>query len=134
MPVRALPLLVLLAACADDDYTRLYHTQDKADDLSWEAIGNLEHLGPTVYDNGVNFGLYSARAERVELLLFDDPESDRPVQQFPLTRYDDVWNLYVEGVGLEKKQAVVVGRNQPELFRVCIEQDRASDVCTCGQL
>jgi len=100
MPVRALPLLVLLAACADDDYTRLYHTQDKADDLSWEAIGNLEHLGPTVYDNGVNFGLYSARAERVELLLFDDPESDRPVQQFPLTRYDDVWNLYVEGVGL----------------------------------
>ncbi|MCO4747262.1 MAG: glycosyl hydrolase [Proteobacteria bacterium] len=98
MPRLLLPLL-LLASCVDDDYTRLYHTQEKADDLVWDDIGALQHLGPSVYDDGVNFGLFSARAERVELLLFDDPESDRPTQQFEMTRYDDVWNLYVEGVG-----------------------------------
>ena len=93
-------LFLTLAGCADgDDYTRLYFTQDKADDLQWEDIGELQHLGPTLFDDGVNFGIYSARAERVELLLFDDPDADRPTQQFEMTRYDDVWNLYVEGVG-----------------------------------
>ena len=93
------PAILVLSGCANEDYTRLYHTQDKADELNWEDIGELKHLGPTLYEQGVNFGLYSARAERIELLLFDDPESDRPTQQFPLTRYGDVWNLYVEGVG-----------------------------------
>jgi isoamylase len=93
-----LPLL-LVVGCTSDEYTRLYFTREKASELSWEDIGNLEHLGPTVIERGVNFGLFSANAERVELLLFDDPESDRPVQQFEMARYDDVWNLYVEGVG-----------------------------------
>ncbi|MEQ1502599.1 MAG: alpha-amylase family glycosyl hydrolase [Myxococcota bacterium] len=85
--------------CASSDYTRLYFTRDKAESLEWDAIGALDHLGPTVIDDGVNFGVFSANAERVELLLFDDPEQDRPTWQFPMTRYDDVWNLYVEGVG-----------------------------------
>ena len=90
---------LMLLSCASTDYTRLYFTQEKAAELEWEAIGNLDHLGPTVFDKGTNFSLYSAHADRVELLLFDDPESDRPTQQFEMTPYGEVWNLYVEGVG-----------------------------------
>lgn len=96
---RVAPLLVLLAACASADYTRLYATQDKADELDWDTIGAMGALGPTVTGKGVNFSVYSENAERVELLLFDDPEAARPTVQFPMTRYGDVWNLYVEGVG-----------------------------------
>ncbi len=98
---RLLPVLVapLLVGCPSDDYVRLYATMDKAPSLSWDAIGELDHLGPTIVDKGVNFGVYSANAERVEVLLFDDPESDRPTQQFQMTPYGEVWNVYIEGVG-----------------------------------
>jgi len=96
--MRFLPLLALVA-CASDDYTRLYFTAEKAPSLEWSDIEDLDHLGPTLIDRGVNFGVYSMHAERVEVLLFEDPESSRPVQQFPMTRFGDVWNLYVEGVG-----------------------------------
>jgi len=92
-------LLALLLSCASTDYTRLYLTQEKASELDWADIGDLEHLGATVFDKGTNFSVYSANAERIELLLFDDPESDRPTQQFEMTPYGEVWNLYVEGVG-----------------------------------
>lgn len=92
-------ILSLSAGCVSDEYTRLYFTRDKAESLDWDAIGNLDHLGPTLVDDGVNFGVYAEHAERIEVLLFDDPESDRPTQQFPLTRYGDVWNLYIEGIG-----------------------------------
>jgi isoamylase len=88
-----------LGGCASQDYTRLYFVKDKADSLSWDDIEALDHLGPTLVDRGVNFSVYAANAERVEILLFDDPESDRPTQQFPLTQYGEVWNLYIEGVG-----------------------------------
>ena len=88
-----------LAGCASDEYVRLYHTEDKAESLDWGAIEGLDHLGATRVDKGVNFGVYSAHAERIELLLFDDPERDQPTQQFEMARFGDVWNLYVEGVG-----------------------------------
>lgn len=88
-----------VSACVEQDYTRLYHTLDKAPSLEWDAIGALDHLGPSVVDRGVNFSVYSERAERIEVLLFDDPESARPTQQFEMVRFGDVWNLYVEGVG-----------------------------------
>lgn len=91
--------LLLGGGCASSEYTRLYFVADKASELTWDDIGALEHLGPTITERGVNFGLFAANAERVELLLFDDPEADRPTQQFEMTRYDDVFNLYVEGVG-----------------------------------
>lgn len=99
MPSLAACAAIFAQSCASSEYIRLYATQDKAPSLDWEAIGALDHLGPTVIDNGVNFSLFSANAERIELLLFDDPESDRPTQQFELTPYGDVWNLFVEGVG-----------------------------------
>ncbi len=89
----------IVAACANPDYIRLYHREDKAPSLDWTAIGELEHLGPTLIDRGTNFGVYSASATAVDVLLFDDPESTQPTAQFALTRYGDVFNVYVEGVG-----------------------------------
>jgi glycogen operon protein len=92
--------VVLFASCAKEDYARLYHTESKAPSIDAKAIENLDTLGPTLADKGVNFSVYSERAERLELLLFDDPESDRPTRQFQMQRFGDVWNLYVEGIGL----------------------------------
>jgi isoamylase len=107
---RQLPLVLLLlvsvcvVSCAKDDYVQLYRTHDRAPNLTAEAIENLEHMGPTLVDEpktkGVNFAVYSENATRLELLLFDDPESNRPTRQFEMKRFGDVWNLFVEGVGL----------------------------------
>ena len=33
----------------------------------------MDYMGPVLIDRGVNFVVYSERAERLELLLFDDP-------------------------------------------------------------
>jgi isoamylase len=49
---------------------------------------------------GVNFSVYSQRADKVRLELFDDPESPRATREFEMARFGDVWNVYVEGVGL----------------------------------
>ncbi|MSP16093.1 MAG: glycosyl hydrolase [Myxococcales bacterium] len=98
-------LLSLVAACAalscsdDAPRVRLYHTEPKAPELTDEAIRALDHLGPTVVATGVNFGVYSERATRIDLLLFEDAEAELPTRQFELVRFGDVWNLYVEGVG-----------------------------------
>jgi glycogen operon protein len=97
-------LLALLLAlgcngCADDEYTRLYHTESVAPSLDPAEVEALDWLGPTEADRGVNFGVYAANAERVDLLLFDDADSAEPIQRWPMERFGDVWNLYVEGVG-----------------------------------
>ncbi len=100
---RWLALLVAAAAlrCGPTSTgPKLFQTSDRAPSFSASSIENLEHLGPTIVDHGVNFGVYSEHAERIEILLFDDPESDRPTRQFPLKRFGDVWNLYIEGVGV----------------------------------
>lgn len=98
---RAIATALIFAACNRGDHARLYHTEDKAPSLTWAGIEAMDHMGPTLVDQGVNFCVFSARAERVELLLFDDPEAELPTQRFPLTRVgEDLWNLYVEGIGL----------------------------------
>ena len=99
-----LPLLLLLAmglalGCESADYTRLYHTEDHAPSYSWEDIDSMDYMGPTLVDRGVNFCVYSERAERMELLLFEDPESELPSQQYELVQHGSLWNLYVEGLG-----------------------------------
>ena len=66
-------LLSILLSCASENYARLYHTEAKAPSLTWEDIENFEHMGPVLVDRGVNFRTYSANAERIEILLFDDP-------------------------------------------------------------
>ena len=89
-----------LLSCASENYPRLYHVESKAPSLSWQDIENLEHMGPTLIDRGVNFAVYSENATRIEILLFDDPESELPAQQYEMERTGDIWNLYIEGLGI----------------------------------
>src|SRR5690242_1459448 len=117
---------LLMAGCAADDKPRLYRnqplppaglltdappslyetlaegqTQVKIDE---EGIKNLKFLGASMLVDdkgdykGTNFAVYSQRAEKMQLLLFDDPESNTPTRTFDLSRVGDVWNLYVEGI------------------------------------
>jgi len=76
-------------------------SSEKAPGLEDTAIAALDHLGPKLIDNGgilqgVNFGVWSQRATRVELVLFDRPDTSQPIARFPMTRFGDVWNVYVE--------------------------------------
>ena len=87
------------AACTTDEFSRKFPSEPQAPGLERTAIEGLEHLGPTIIDGGVNFGVYSERATRIDLLLFDDPEATRPSQQHEMTRIGDVWNVFVKGVG-----------------------------------
>ncbi len=105
----------LAAACASEDYTRLYATAEIAPSLSWEEVEAFDTLGPTVVDRGVNFTVYSEDAERVELLLFDDPESDLPTWQVPLVDHGGgLWNIYVEGIGVGQTYGYIAwGPNWP---------------------
>ena len=103
-PAILILLLTLLAAsvagCAEErERVRLYHTAPVAPSLSAESIQALEHMGPTLVDNGVHFAVFSAHATRMQLLLFDDPEAERPTKRFEMERLGDVWSLYVEGIG-----------------------------------
>ncbi|MDP2272005.1 MAG: alpha-amylase family glycosyl hydrolase [Archangium sp.] len=97
---RLSPVLLVLLSCGPTDTARLYKTSANAASLDPAAIERLEHLGPTVVDKGINFGVYSERAERIEILLFDNPEAPLPTRQFPLTRFGDVWNIHIEGIGI----------------------------------
>ena len=107
-------LFLLLSSCADEDYARVYETQAKAPSLSWADIETLEHMGPTLIDGGVNFSVYSENAERIELLLFENPESDLPTHSIPMTTEGDVWNAFVEGIGLGQHYGFIAwGPNWP---------------------
>jgi glycogen operon protein len=59
----------------------------------------LLHMGAHQVDGGVNFAVYSERATRVELALFDDPEADLPTRRFLMHRLGDVWSTFLSGVG-----------------------------------
>lgn len=58
--------------------------------------GRAEVLGAIPDENGVNFALFSAHAEKVELCLFDDNRETRLILP---ERSGDVWHGYVEGIG-----------------------------------
>ncbi len=107
-------LMTTLSACAAEDYDRVYDVADVAPSLSTEAIADLDHMGPTLIDGGLNVAVYSENAERVELLLFDDPESDLPIQRIPMVRQGDVWNIFVDGVGIGQHYGFIAwGPNWP---------------------
>jgi glycogen operon protein len=59
-------------------------------------------LGATVHPNGVNFSVFSKNATRVDLLLFDDPDSERPARVIPLDpnghRTYHYWHVFVPGL------------------------------------
>ncbi len=106
--------LLALLCCAKGDYPRLYSTSARAPSFSEASVIALDHLGASIVDDGVNFGVYSENATRMELLLFDDPESNRPTQKFPMVRLGNVWNLHVQGVGLGQAYGYVAwGPNWP---------------------
>ncbi len=91
---------LLGSACLENASTpRLYDSAPRAPSFSVADIVALKHLGPTMVDQGVNFGVYSERATRIELAIFEDPKADLPTRRFLMTRYGNVWNVYVQGVG-----------------------------------
>lgn len=90
---------LMFTGCAQGDYAALFSAEEKAPSIDEGDIVGLNTLGPTLVDQGVNFSVYSENAERIELLLFLDPESERPDFRYPMKRMGNVWNLYVEGVG-----------------------------------
>jgi len=60
--------------------------------------GSPYPLGATWDGNGVNFALFSAHAEAVDLCLFDDHGS-RELERIPLPEYtDEVWHGYLPDV------------------------------------
>src|SRR6266571_2932574 len=116
--------LVLAVACASDTRPRLYASSDLPPDgalttvppalydstpdgqttvaIAADGIRSLQFLGASIVQDtagemkGVNFAIYSQRAEKVQLLLFDDPEAEQPTRTFEMSREGDVWNVYVE--------------------------------------
>lgn len=92
-------LVLLLAGCPPEDHVCLYCTEAVAPSWDEASVRALDHLGATLVDQGVNFSVFAGNADRVDLLLFDDPEASRPTRQFQMERMGDAWNLYVEGVG-----------------------------------
>jgi len=90
----------LSSGCASEDYARLYYAQDKAPSLTWDSLEKLEHMGPTMVDNGVNFAVYSGRATKMQLLVFEDPNSDLPTQTYDMVRSVDIWNVFIQGLGV----------------------------------
>jgi len=64
--------------------------------------GRSAPLGASVQPEGVNFSVFSRSAERIELLLFDREDADRPSQVVPLTpehRTYHYWHAFVHAVG-----------------------------------
>ena len=104
----------LMASCSSDPAAQLYSSTPIAESLAESEVEELEHLGTTAIDQGINFGVYSSRAERIELLLFDNPEDSLPAQRFEMTPFGDVWNVHVEGVGYGQHYGFIAwGANWP---------------------
>ena len=56
-------------------------------------------LGATFDGEGVNFALFSDRAERVELCLFDSPNAPKESVRVEMPEYTDhVWHVYLPGL------------------------------------
>lgn len=94
-------IVALTWACAGprEDFFRMYDARPHAPSFTVNQIKNLEVMGPKIVDGGVNFTLYSERASRVHLLIFDDPESKYPLQEYQMSRFGNVWSVFVQGLG-----------------------------------
>ena len=66
------------------------------------SSGSHQPLGASVNDYGVNFALWSARADRVQLVIWENPDSPRPTQIIDLSagehKTGKVWHIQVEGL------------------------------------
>src|SRR5580693_7802948 len=122
MQLSRLPTFVLAGlaglwgGCSNNNnYTHLYETKPFAPDYTAAEVAALDHLGATVVDDGINFGVYSENATKIQVLLFDSPTSAQPIQQFDLTRQGSAaWNVWVSGIGLNQMYGYVAwGPNWP---------------------
>ncbi|MEE9334624.1 MAG: glycogen debranching protein GlgX [Granulosicoccaceae bacterium] len=59
-------------------------------------------LGSTVQPSGINFSLYSAHAEAVELCLFDSTGQIEQERISITHRSDDVWHVFVQGLNVNQ--------------------------------
>lgn len=78
--------------------------------------GHIHPLGSTWDGRGVNFALFSAHAEKVELCLFS-PDGSRELHRLALPNLtNQVWNGYLEGAGPGTVYGYrVYGPYQPDL-------------------
>ena len=61
--------------------------------------GSPYPLGATIERDGVNFALFSANAEAVELCLFDSADDSRESRRIPLLhKTDQIWHVFVPGI------------------------------------
>lgn len=60
--------------------------------------GTPQPLGADWDGHGVNFAIFSANAEKIELCLFD-PETDTETERFELEHTGEVWHAYLTGCG-----------------------------------
>jgi glycogen operon protein len=86
----------------------------KVDQLTIEA-GEPERLGATVRPDGVNFSLFSAHADQVDLCLFD-PSGTTEIARLPLPEYtNEVWHGFVPNLKPGSLYGFRVhGRYEPE--------------------
>lgn len=99
LPLVGFWLFINATACApSDNYLKLYKPEPYAPSFQVADIKNLEHMGSKLVDDGVNFAVYSEKASRIELLIFDDPEGEYPSQVFEMSRFGNVFNIYVSGL------------------------------------
>jgi len=86
-------------------------------------------------DQGLSFNVYSENATRIEVALFDAPDSDRPTRRFPLTRFGNVWSVHVQGIGSGQHYGYAAwGPNWPwiESWRPGLVDGFISDVDVAG--
>ena len=61
------------------------------------ANGNTFPLGATYDGKGVNFALFSAHAEKVELCIFDKSGAEE-LERYEISVNDNsIWHIYLEG-------------------------------------
>jgi len=78
--------------------------------------GSCFPQGATLFEDGVNFAIYSKYAEGVDLLLFDQPHDIKPTDVIPMnSRSFFVWHCFVEGIAPGELYAYrVKGPYQPQ--------------------
>ncbi len=68
------------------------------------SAGNTYPLGATPEAGGVNFAIFSAHAEHVELCLYI-PDVEKEVQRIPLFNSDDIWHVRINGMSTGARYA-----------------------------
>ena len=60
------------------------------------SSGRSYPLGATVHEHGINFAIFSANAEKIELCLFD-AAGENEIQRIALPEFtDEVWHVFVD--------------------------------------